>query len=228
MEREKRLRGILFLGGRFDYTARELAPLTIPFVCCSYSNRYGTLLQSEYSSVSIADEEEAYRAVRMLIDAGHRRIAALITHPDDKSISQLRYQGYVKALCDCRIAFDPRLVIETGSFHIHDAYTATAEALAQGVSFSALFSIADNMAIGAMRALREVGKSIPEDCSLIAIDGLEISDYIHPRLSTLCQPMVQMGQRSVQILLDLIHGTGENRQEILPTTYRPGSSIHNI
>lgn len=228
MEREKRLQGIIFLGGRFDYTAAELAPLNIPHVFCSYSNRYGTLLRSEYSSVSIADEEEAYHAVRFLLEAGHRRIAALISRPDDKSISQLRYQGYMKALADNSLAFDPSLVIDTGSFHIQDAYNAVKDRLAQGIEFTALFSIADNMAIGAMRALREAGRRVPEDCSIISIDGLEVSDYIQPRLATLCQPMEEMGRRSVDILVDLIQGVGTNRQETLPTTFRPGSSVCKI
>ena len=78
MEREKRLQGIIFLGGRFDYTPEDLTMLNVPFVCCSYSNQYGTLRVGEYSAVSIADEETARQAVDHLYDHGHRRIAALI------------------------------------------------------------------------------------------------------------------------------------------------------
>ena len=89
MEREKRLRGIIFLGGRFDYTPADLALLNVPFVCCSYSNRYGTLTEGEYSSVSIADGDTAQQAVEELYRHGHRRIAALISRPDDQSISHL-------------------------------------------------------------------------------------------------------------------------------------------
>ena len=81
MEREKRLRGIIFLGGRFDYTPADLALLNVPFVCCSYSNRYGTLTEGEYSSVSIADGDTAQQAVEELYRHGHRRIAALISSP---------------------------------------------------------------------------------------------------------------------------------------------------
>ena len=55
MEREKRLRGLILLGGRSDYTPQELAPLNIPYVCCSYDNQYGTLPLDSYASVSIAD-----------------------------------------------------------------------------------------------------------------------------------------------------------------------------
>ena len=228
MERDKRLRGIIFLGGRSDYSPAELAALNVPFVCCSYANHYGTLSENAYSSVSIADEEEAYRAVKELYDNGHRRIAALISRADDHAISQLRYQGYVKALRESGIELDEQLVISAGTFDIYDAYRAVERKLQQGVEFTALFSIADNMAIGAMRALREAGKKIPEDCSVIAIDGLEVSEYIDPPLATLCQPMEQMGRRSVEILLELIEGTGTNRQETLPTTYRTGASVRSI
>ena len=228
MERDKRLQGIIFLGGRFDYTAAELTPLNVPFVCCSYSNQYGTLERSEYSSVSIADEEEAYRAVKELYLSGHRKIGALISRPDDKSVSQLRYQGYIKALSDFGLEQDEDLVICAESFHMEDAYLATRKALRNGLPFTALFSIADSMAIGAMRALREAGHCVPQDCSLIAIDGLEVSDYIYPRLSTLCQPMEEMGRHSVDILLDIIQGTGLNRQETLPTTFRSGASVRKL
>ena len=98
MEREKRLRGIVFLGGCHDYTKERIKLLNVPFVCCSYTNRYGDLDDDEYSSVSIADEDEAYKAVNELYRNGHRRIAALISTPDDWSISQLRYRGYRRAL----------------------------------------------------------------------------------------------------------------------------------
>ena len=228
MERDKRLRGIIFLGGRSDYSPAELAVLNVPFVCCSYSNHYGTLVPNMYSSVSIADEEEAYRAVKTLYDAGHRRIAALIARTDDRAISQLRYQGYCQALSDCGLALEEDLVISAGTFDISDAYRATAAKLAEGAEFTALFAISDNMAMGAMRALREAGKQVPQDCSVIAIDGLEVGEYIDPPLATLCQPMEEMGRRSVEILLELIDGTGENRQETLPTAYRAGGSVRNI
>ena len=228
MERDKRLRGIIFLGGRSDYSPAELAAINVPFVCCSYANHYGTLMEKAYSSVSIADEAEAYRAVKILQDAGHHRIAALISRADDRAISQLRYQGYCKALEEDGLALDEELVIAAGTFDIYDAYRATAEKLRAGADFTAIFAIADNMAIGAMRALREAGRRVPEDCSVIAIDGLEVSEYIDPPLATLCQPMEKMGRRSVEILLELLDGTGENRQETLPTTYRPGASVRSI
>ena len=228
MEREKRLQGIIFLGGRLDYSPEDLAMLNVPYVCCSYSNQYGTLRIGEYSAVSIADEEAAQQAVDHLYGHGHRRIAALICRPDDQSISQLRYQGYCKALSSHGIPLDPELVMCAGSFDIRDAYDAVCEKLRQGAEFTALFAIADSMAIGAMRALRDEGRAVPQDCSVIAIDGLELSAYIEPPLTTLCQPMEEMGQRSAQILLGLIHGHGAHCCEVLPTRLRQGGSVQDI
>ena len=228
MEREKRLRGLILLGGRSDYSPQELAPLNIPFVCCSYSNQYGTLPSDSYASVSIADEEEAYRAVSELYRCGHRRIAALVSCAEDRSISQLRYQGYVRSLADHGLPLEQELVIEAGSFDIRQAYLAVRRRLMEGARFTALFAISDNMAIGAMRALREAGQQIPRDCSVIAIDGLTMSEYINPTLTTLCQPMEHMGRRSVEILLDMVEHRGGPIRETAHTTLRTGESVRDI
>ena len=197
-------------------------------MCCSYTNRYGNLDDDEYSSVSIADEDEAYKAVNELYRKGHRRIAALISTPDDWSISQLRYRGYRRALEEHGLPFDESLVVSAGSFSIKDAYAAMKEQLNRNPDFTAVFAIADDMAIGAMKALREGGKRVPEDCSVIAIDGLTVSDYIQPTLTTLCQPMREMGQKSVEILLDMIEGRGENRHLTLETKLRRGASVKDM
>ena len=228
MEREKRLRGIVFLGGRSDYTPEELTMLNVPFVCCSYANQYGTLPEGSYASVSIADEEEACRAVTELYRCGHRRIAALVSGTEDRSISQLRYQGYVRSLADHGLPLEQELVIEAGSFDIRQAYLAVRRRLMEGTRFTALFAISDNMAIGAMRALREAGQQIPRDCSVIAIDGLTMSEYINPTLTTLCQPMEHMGRRSVEILLDMVEHRGGPIRETAHTTLRTGESVRDI
>lgn len=227
MEREKRLQGIIFLGGRSDYSPAETALLNVPFVCCSYTNAYGTLKEGDYSSVSIADEQEAYRAVMELYKNGHTRIAALTADPDDSSISQLRCSGYARALRDMGLPHEAADLIRCSDFTIEAAYRAMRERLARPADFTAVFAIADDMAIGAMRALRESGRSIPEDCSIIAIDGLTVSEYIYPMLTTLCQPTEEMGTKSVEILLGVIRG-GEQRHLTVPTTLRAGQSVRDL
>ena len=228
MEKEKRLRGIIFLGGRSDYSPEEVSLLGVPYVCCSYTNSYGMLPPESYSSVSIADEQEAYRAVSELYKNGHRRIAVLTAAPDDSSISQLRYLGYQRALRDFGLTEHPEDLICAEDFTIANAYAAMQKRLRSPADFTAVFAIADDMAIGAMRALRESGRSIPEDCSVIAIDGISVSEYIHPMLTTLCQPMTAMGEASVEILLDIIEGRGVHRHVTLPTALREGASVRQL
>ena len=228
MEREKRLRGLILLGGRSDYSPQELAPLNIPFVCCSYSNQYGTLPSDSYASVSIADEEEAYRAVSELYRCGHRRIAALVSCAEDRSISQLRYQGYVRSLADHGLPLEQELVIEAGSFDIRQAYLAVRRRLMEGARFTALFAISETLGFSVLILRLYTGQQIPRDCSVIAIDGLTMSEYINPTLTTLCQPMEHMGRRSVEILLDMVEHRGGPIRETAHTTLRTGESVRDI
>lgn len=225
MEREKRLRGLVFLGGRSDYTKEEIALIGVPFVCCTYTNVFGSLAESDYSSVSILDELEARKAVEYLIGQGHRRIAALTAGVDDFSVSQLRSAGYTDALSEYGIKGTD--IICADDYSVENAYYAMKERLEAPFDCTALFAIADDMALGAMRALRESGRRIPEDCSVVAIDGIPVTEYIEPMLTTLCQPVDELGSQSVRILLDLING-GEQQHITLGTKLRIGGSVRSV
>ncbi len=228
MEREKKLRGLIFLGGRSDYTEAEVALLNVPFVCCSYTNNYGNLSDSQYSSVSVEDEETAFRAVETLYRMGHRRIAALLSEKDDRSVSELRYSGYLRALRSCGVEPDDDLVVCAGTFSMPAAYRAMEELLSREKEFTALFCISDSMAIAAMRALKDHGRFVPEHCSVISIDGLELAEYTSPRLTTLRQPMERMGQECVKTLIDLIEGRSANKQITVEATLMQGGSAREI
>ena len=229
LEREKKLRGLIFLGGRFDYTPAELALIGVPYVCCSYTNRFGSLREEDYASVSIDDHQTAYRAVEVLLQLGHRRIAALIPSTSDRSISQLRCNGYLAALRDSGTAFDQALLAETGgSFEMEDAYRAVARLVEAGKDFTALFTISDTMAMAAVKALTDHGRRVPEDCSVIAIDGLRLSEYTVPTLTTMVQPAEEMGRQAVQILLDMLQGGSRQRHGRLEATLRQGGSVRPL
>lgn len=225
LARSKRLLGLILLGGCFDYTAEQVAVLDVPFVCCSYTNSFGFLAEDTYSSVTIDDQEEARRAVELLIRRGHRRICALLDSTCDHSISQLRYMGYCRALEENGIPLDPKLVLETGAFDMTNAYRAAAELLERGTEFTAVFAIADSMAVAAMKALHDGGRRVPEDCSVVAIDGIEMSAYTVPTLTTLVQPQEALGREAVGILTDMIQGRHGNLHILLETTLREGGSV---
>jgi LacI family transcriptional regulator len=226
--KEKRLRGILFLGGRFNYSPEETGLLSIPYVCCTYTNTFGSLDPRSYSSVAIDDKKEAYDAVKRLYKNGHRRIAALIDRTDDKSISELRFSGYMQALEECGLPLDMSLVMCINSFNMPDAYEGMKRLIESGQDFTAVFAIADAMAIAAIKALADHGRNVPDDCSIISIDGLEISNYTIPTLTTLEQPADVIAKESSGLLIDLIEGNADNRHIVLGTTIRQGNSLQRL
>ena len=227
LARSKRLRGLILLGGCFDYTPEQIAPLGVPFVCCTYTNSFGTLPRESYSSVSIDDREAAYRAVRLLAQRGHRKIAVVLDSLHDHSISQLRYDGYCQALKDSGIELDPGLIEETVTFEMADGYAGMKRLLARRDDFTAAFVVSDAMAVAAMKALHDSGKRVPEDCSVVAIDGIDMSAYFIPTLTTLVQPKQELGERAVQILVDMIEERFGQRHITLETTLREGGSLRS-
>lgn len=227
LEREKRLKGIIFLGGRFNYHADDIAAIKVPFVCCSYTNVFGALEEGSYSSVAIDDKKAARQAVEYLLQKGHKRIAALIEHTGGGSISQLRYEGYVGALHDAGLALDASLVGCAGSFEMDDAYAAASRLIAEAKP-TALFAISDLMGVAAMKAAADAGLRVPDDLSIIAIDGIEFSNYCVPTLTTLAQPTEALAIKSVEILAGLIEKKGLNGHVLLPTSLRQGGSVRQL
>ena len=228
LARSKRLLGLILLGGCFDYTPEQTASLGVPFVCCTYTNSFGTLDRMEYSSVSIDDEQAAYRAVRLLTDHGHRKIGVILESVRDHSISQLRYKGYCQALQDAGIPLDPELVEETVTYEMADGYASMERLLKRRRDLTAVFAISDAMAVAAMKALHDHGKRVPEDCSVVAIDGIDMSAYFVPTLTTLVQPQQELGENSVRILVDMIEGRTGNCHLQLETQVRQGGSVRPL
>ena len=228
LTRSKRLRGLLFLGGCYDYSKEQVNSLEVPFVCCTFTNSFGSLDKSSFSSISIDDEEEAYKAVSYLTDRGHRTIAVLLNSKEDRSVSELRFRGYARALRDAGTEPDPSLIAEISGYQMDEAYEATKELVGRRPDVTAIFAIADSLGIAAIKALHDSGKRVPEDCSVIAIDGIELSRYTIPTLTTLIQPREIMGRKAVQSLVDVIEGKGKNTHLYLETELRPGESVADL
>lgn len=228
LEREKKLKGLLFLGGRFNYTSAEMALIGVPYTLCSYTNSFGTLKETEYSSVSIDDYKTAYTAVQTLIGIGHRKIAAFLDACDDRSVSELRYNGYRAALKDNGIPFDEDLVAELGGFEMSDAYKGMSALIKSGADFTAAFVESDTLALAAMKAACDCGRRVPEDISIIAIDGLEFSEYSTPTLTTLIQPGDTIARESVRILFEMIECPGKTEHLRPEAMLRKGASVCSI
>lgn len=228
LSRSKKLQGLILLGGCFDYNPEITDALGVPFVCCTYTNSFGALKRDDYSSVSIDDQKEARKAVRMLIEQGHRKIAILLDSTHDRSISELRYRGYCEALAEAGIPVDRELVEELGDFSLSAAYAGVRRLIGRRQDFTAVFAIADSLALAAIKSLHDCGKRVPEDCSVIAIDGIEMSAYSIPTLTTLEQPTKALGEEAVRILINMIEGKAGNQHVLLETELRLGGSVQKL
>lgn len=218
LTKEKRLKGIIFLGGIFSQSEEKLQQLDVPFVL-STVGIVSEMGSHSCSSVSVDDMKESYKMVDYLCRLGHRRIGIITSGSDDQSIGELRYQGYLKALGDHGICADAGLVKHMdGKYDKYDmatGYRLAKELLDEGVDMTALYCIADRVAIGACRAVTEAGKRIPEDISVAGFDGIENGAYYNPSLTTIRQPVEKIAKETIDILFDVIRKKGEHRQIIL-------------
>ena len=149
--------------------------------------------------------------VDYLCKLGHKRIAIISAPPDDESIGKLRMEGYMKALQDNNIPFDQKLVRyrkddTMDTFSMKYGYEVTKELVQSGIECTAIFAISDSMAVGTSRAIFELGRRIPEDYSVSGYDGMDISFYYQPSITTIRQPVEEMAQETIRILFDIIDG----------------------
>ena len=206
--KEKRLKGIVFLGGFFSHSVEKLEQLKVPFVL-STGGVSDKIDLKYYSSVTVDDFKESYKMVDYLCKLGHKKIAIIAAPKEDESIGKLRLSGYLKALEDNNIAMDKELIryrkdttIET--FSMKYGYEVTKELLQSDASFTAVYAISDSLAVGVCKAIYDAGKKIPEDYVVAGYDGLEIAYYYQPSITTIRQPVEEMAHETIRILFDII------------------------
>ena len=231
LEKEKRLRGIIFLGGYFSHSEEKLRQMSIPFVLSTISlvEEDG---RQEYASVSVDDIKESYRIVNYLIQNGHKRIAVVGSRKDDESIGWLRLQGYRKALEQNHIQIDEDLICyvtgNLATYSMEAGYEMTDELLKKGKEFTALFAMSDRMAVGACKAILDHGGKIPDEYSVVGFDGMDVAQYYNPSITTIQQPVEEMAEATIRMLLDLIRKKHKSRHLVFEGQLIEGQSVRNI
>lgn len=224
--REKKPLGLLFLGGNPRNFAEDFGKIDVPSVVLT--NNASSLHFDNLSSVSTDDSEAARCAIDTLISLGHRRIAIIGGDRNSSETSRLRYEGCQRSFQAHGIEFDPERDYQGVRYSYQDGYRATKELLMAGRQFTAIFAIADVMAIGAIRALRENGLQVPQDVSVMGMDGLPLGTYLVPQLSTISQSVHAMAKRGVEILLDGIEEGSAAVHETVPFGVHCRESIRAI
>ena len=158
-------------------------------------------------SISLDDEVSGALAVQHLVDLGHSRVA-MLTGPMREDCSQDRQRGYLAVLGQAGIHQPEPGWIKQGDWTATSGYLAMKAWLEEGLNFTALFAQNDRMAVGAMRALREAGKSVPEDMSIIGFDDMPLASYFDPPLTTMSQDLYAIGCQAARRLIQAVEHPG--------------------
>jgi len=229
MIKEKRLKGVILLGGMIPSTEVIETYIDIPYVLCTVALDSHT---AQCNMVGIDDEKESYKVVEYLINKGHRKIAIIAGQKTDYAVGGKRLEGYKKALQDHGIEFDPELVgyqkEEIPDYGPANGYTVMEELLKSGKEFTAVFVISDLTAFGAYKAIYDAGKKIPEDYSVVGFDGIELTNYMYPALTTIRQPIEDYVKTSVNTVLKLMDGSNEINHQIFDAEIIERDSVKAI
>jgi DNA-binding LacI/PurR family transcriptional regulator len=165
------------------------------------------------SSVIVDNEAGGYLALQHLHELGHREIA-FIRGPKALSDSESRWQGVRRFAAENGLKIDPKLTLDlpesSNPTSGHDAsYELTSRLIMQGRKFSAVMAFDDMSALGVIRGLGHAGIQAPEECSVIGFDDIPLASLCAPTLTTIRQPMEEMGALAVEIVLKKVEATRE-------------------
>jgi LacI family repressor for deo operon, udp, cdd, tsx, nupC, and nupG len=202
MLKRKEADGLIFLGHRLPSAAAELvdamAPRCAPVVHgCEYSPALGV------ASVHIDNAAAAADAMEHLYQLGHRHIA-VITGPLISPLSRDRLQG---ATSRARVhGAEDQMIVRNGDFSLESGASIAGCLLDHGDRPTAIFCFNDEMAIGVIAVAKRHGLRVPEDLSVVGFDDIRFARHIDPPLTTISQPMREIGEGTVRLLLEILSG----------------------
>jgi LacI family transcriptional regulator len=193
---EKRVDGILFISEWMEKEYGDyLMELKIPVALVATETE-----DFPFPSVKTDDYQASRGAVRYLIEQGHRKIGLITGRPEDKIAGYPRIRGYEDALTEAGIPSNP-LSISYGDFHYNSGIESMNELLDRSPGLTAVFCTSDEMALGALSALRSYGVKVPEEISIMGYDDTQDAEMAYPTLTTVHQPIEEMGERAMDLLL---------------------------
>jgi LacI family repressor for deo operon, udp, cdd, tsx, nupC, and nupG len=194
--------GLIFLGHSISKPLRtlmkrrgRLAPIVNG---CEYSPSLGV------PSAHVDNAAAAYEAMQHLYGLGHRHIG-VISGPLTSPLSRDRLRGAKACARDHNAG--RQLLVVNGDFSIDSGIAGAAHLLAQETPPTAVFCFNDEMAIGVMDYAARIGKSVPEALSVVGFDDIRFARYMRPPLTTISQPMLDIGRETVRLLLGVLNGS---------------------
>ena len=207
---ERRVDGIVVTSSRVGALyVPMLARMKVPIVLLN-NQHPGDFVHS----VMIDNVEASIAVTRHLIEAGHRRIAYIGDRNGHQSDTE-RFEGYLTALANADLMFDAGLVAQ-GDGKPTGAPAAVERVMAQPQPPTAIFCYNDMTALGVMREVRARGLKIPDDISVVGFDDIPFAEYVDPPLTTIRQPMHEMGRLAMRTLFGLLAGSDSTQNIKVP------------
>ncbi|KWX71778.1 LacI family DNA-binding transcriptional regulator [Paenibacillus jilunlii] len=196
---EKQVDGIVYASDvLYPECYEKLTGCRIPFVLVSSHSE-----EFDVPSVEVDDERAAYDAVKFLIELGHTEIGMIGFNHDNSVSGPPRYEGFVRALNEAGLEHNVEKV-RYANHRFEHAYQAAHELFTDYPQVTALFCVADEFAMGAISYLKDRNILVPGQVSVIGFDNLRMSGMYIPKLTTIAQPIYQLGYRAAEKLHELL------------------------
>jgi LacI family transcriptional regulator len=220
--RERKVDGVIIQGIKTDDPyLREVIDSDIPCVLID--------IPIEGASVGYITTDNvlgAKNAVKHLLQLGHKHIGMINGH-NQAFVSQQRLEGYRLGLIEDNIDFNWNYVVN-GAFDEDQAYLVSKKLLQTNPQLTAIFSASDVMALGVLRAAKELNRSIPDELSLVGYDDIVLASYVSPPLTTIAQDKYLMGQKAAELLVAMLQGGIEERRIVIDTALVERSSTTKV
>jgi len=215
--RQQFVDGFLFISGYDSFAhIKELNDDKVPVVVADRE-----LKEKKIPSVLIENFVAMRDTVNYLHRLGHKRIGYISYTYDNQTTVEKRFKGYCRGLKDNKLVFDPDIVVISEALRLNELQ-GSREAIKKILNCkdipSVIINASDFIAVGVIRALKELKIKIPEEISVVGFDNILMSLYTDPLLTTIKQPKKQMGDTAMNLLLDIIkHKRVKEKNIILPT-----------
>lgn len=177
-----------------------------------------------YSHVGVNNKQAGMLATQLLVDGNHKKIA-ILAGPYDLSTARERSDGYKEVMEQNNIN---DLHIMHGDFTIESGYESMKKLIEEANDITAVFAANYELTVGAIIALNEAGLRIPEDISMVGFDNVELSNVINPKLSIIIQPIIEIANKAVDLMLSLLEENNKCEEIILEPFIEQGKSIKII
>lgn len=206
---ERNLDGVIVIGMYPNDFYEQFKKIEVPVVLIdSYcTDKY-------FHNIRIEDEKGEYLATKYVLEQGHRNIAIVSGNRHENGVVMKRIEGYKKAILEYGLEFDEDLIYEV-NIDFEDGVKVAKNIVNAKHLVTAVITTADILAIGVMKGFASLGKSVPEDYSVMGFDDLEISRYLPVGLTTIKQDISKKGEIAVELLSKSIEEKEFVRQDVV-------------